>query len=183
MQAIKVIVARRPIPGKEAEMDAFATEVKDIVAQFPGHIETTVCKPSNNNDPEYRIVITFDSLKNYRKWESSKERESLAKKGNDITDEPPQFKIMTGLETWFSITSDTSVKPPEKYKMVVIIWLCLFPLASLFNWFLSPFLQDWPFLAKTFISTLTIVLIMTYIAMPIMRKIFTKWLYPDMEER
>jgi antibiotic biosynthesis monooxygenase (ABM) superfamily enzyme len=183
MQPITVIVARRPVSGKEREMETFTSNVKNVVSQFPGHLETVICKPSNKNDPEYRIVIKFDTLKNYQHWEQSAEREQLAIKGNAITDETPQLKIMTGLESWFSLPGNSPVKPPAKYKMVVVIWLCLFPLASLFNWLLSPYIYSWPQIGKTFIMTLIIVPIMTYIAMPIMRKTFTKWLYPDIEER
>ncbi len=183
MQPIKVVVARRPVAGKEDAMEAFTNDVKNTVSQFPGHLETVICKPTNTSDPEYRIVIKFDNLKNYQRWEQSAEREQLSKEGNNITDEPPQFKIMTGLETWFSLPGNSPVKPPAKYKMVVVIWLCLFPLVSLFNWLLSPHIYNWPQISKTFIMTLIIVPIMTYIAMPIMRKIFSKWLFPDLEER
>ena len=183
MQSITIVVARRPIHGKEQEMEAFTEEVKNVVTQFPGHLESTICKPENIYDPEYRIIIKFDSLKNYRLWEQSEEREQLAKKGNEITDEPPQLKIMSGLETWFSMPGESPIKPPEKHKMMVLVWLCLFPLVNLFNWLLNPYIDGWHQLTRTFISTLMIVPIMTYIAMPLMSKAFTKWLYPDLEER
>ncbi len=183
MQPITVVVARRPISGKEKEMEAFADDVKNVVSQSPGHLETVICKPDNANDPEYRIVIKFDNLKNYLYWERSQEREQLSKKGNAIADEPPQLKVLSGLETMFSPPGNNLIKAPAKYKMVVVIWLCLFPLASLFNWLLNPHIYSWPQIGKTFIMTLIIVPIMTYIAMPMMRKAFAKWLYPDTEER
>lgn len=164
-------------------MEAFTNEVKEVVSNFEGHLETTICKPSVAGDPEYRILIKFDCLEHYKKWELSTERDELYAKGNDITDEPPQFKIMTGLETWFSLPGSNPIKPPDKYKMVVVIWLCLFPLVSFFNWLLGPYVYDWHPIGKTFIMTALTVPIMTYVAMPFMRKAFAKWLYPDMEER
>ncbi len=183
MQPITVVIARRPVSGKEKEMETFANEVKNVVSQSTGHLETVICKPDNANDPEYRIVIKFDNLKNYLYWERSREREQLSKKGDAITDDPPQLKILSGLETMFSPPGNNPIKAPSKYKMVVIIWLCLFPLASLFNLLLGPHINNWPQIGKTFIMTLIIVPVMTYIAMPLMRKSFARWLYPDTEER
>ncbi len=127
--------------------------------------------------------MKFDNLKNYRHWEQSKQRGELAKIGNKITEEPPQIKIMTGLETWFAFPGSSPVKPPPKHKMLVVIWLCIFPLLVVINWLLAPYVGHWSPIARIFVMTLFTIPIMTYIAMPMMRSLFSAWLYPEVKDR
>lgn len=64
--------------------------------------------------------------------------------------------------------------------MAVITLLTLFPLIQLANVTLEPLLEllPLPLLLRSLIITAILVLLMTYVAMPRMTKLFSGWLYP-----
>jgi antibiotic biosynthesis monooxygenase (ABM) superfamily enzyme len=42
-------------------------------------------------------------------------------------------------------------------------------------WFTQP---DWPLLARTFTLTVIVVLTLTYFVLPLLTRLFSRWLYP-----
>ena len=67
--------------------------------------------------------------------------------------------------------------------MATVTLITLFPMIQLANIFLVPILEllplPIPLLLRSLIVTTVLVLLMTYVAMPRMTKLFSKWLYPQ----
>lgn len=85
---------------------------------------------------------------------------------------------MTGLETWFTLPSKNGASPPPRYKMVVVTWIAVFPLATLIFMLLQPLLGNAPAVLRTLVFTVIMVSMMTYVVMPRMTRLFSFWLYP-----
>ncbi|MDJ0569682.1 MAG: hypothetical protein QNJ53_11615 [Pleurocapsa sp. MO_192.B19] len=86
---------------------------------------------------------------------------------------------MTGLETWFAVNSSVSrpMIPPPRYKMAIVTWIAIFGLIIVINLFLGSFLASLPMLLRSFVLTVGLVALMTYVVMPRMTRLLSGWLY------
>jgi hypothetical protein len=180
---VTVVIARRPKKGKERELEAFLNGISKDAAHFPGYLGVSLLCPSDPSDPEYRAILKFDSLRNYRSWEESETRRRWLKLGDDITTDPPQIQILSGLETWFALPGAGPLQPPPRYKMMVVAWLAVFPLSALIGYLMGPLSADWPTLLRSFVFSLVLTPIMTYFGIPRMSRLFSRWLYPNAGQR
>jgi uncharacterized protein len=176
---VTVDVLRQVKPGCE---EAFESVLKDLLLaaqSFDGHLGVNVFRPSDRTHPEYRVIFKFDHLSNLKQWENSPIRNRLLERVNRLTlQNEPQGKVITGLETWFTLPSQDTMIPPPRYKMLVITALTIFPLINLMNSIFQPLLQGLPALLRSLVITVVTVWLMTYVAMPRMTKLFAGWLYP-----
>jgi uncharacterized protein len=96
-----------------------------------------------------------------------------------LEERPPNFEVMTGLETWFAVSNSATLRPivpPSRYKMALITWLAIFPLIVVINLLFGNILAQLPMLLRSLILSATLVLLMTYIVMPRMTRLFTHYL-------
>ena len=164
--------------GCEAEFEQVLSDLVEAARGFEGHLGVNVFRPINYNNPEYRVVFKFDHLSNLRRWEDSAIRRRLLERTKQLTIGSSKFQRLTGLETWFTLSTGGAIAPPPRYKMVAITWLVIFPLINIIPPFLSRLLAPLPPLLRSAIGAGFMVLLMTYIVMPRMTKLFARWLYP-----
>ena len=60
--------------------------------------------------------------------------------------------------------------------MAFITWLGIWPTASFFLYFLTPYMESLPYLLRSAIVTGLVVITMTYLLMPRLTKLFKEWL-------
>ncbi len=173
---VTVLVTRKPIPGKESEFEDYITGITQAAMRSPGHLGANVFRP-NKPKGEYRIVFKFDRRSNLERWETSEEREQWRKIAETVS-QPMSVQTITGLEAWFTLPECAVNVHPPKYKMALLVWLGVFTLVSLFSVTLGPFMEGWPLLARTFVTTAFVVSILTYFVLPFLTRIFSRWLYP-----
>ena len=178
---VTVVISRRVKPGCKAAFEKFISGITAAAMTFEGHLGTNVFRPSNPQDNEYKIIFKFDRASNLRIWEESECRHQWLARAESLRLEPARIRIITGLETWFTLPSPTKILPPPRYKMAIITLITLFPLIQIANVTLAPLLEllPLPLLLRSFIVTAILVLLMTYVAMPRMTKLFARWLYPS----
>ena len=177
---VTVVITRRVKPGCEPAFEKFISGITASAMTFKGHLGTNVFRPSHLKDHEYRIIFKFDRASNLRIWEESECRRQWLARAESLRLEPARIRIITGLETWFTLSSPKGLLPPPRYKMATITLLALFPSIQIANLTLAPLLAllPLPLLLRSLIITAILVLLMTYILMPRMTKLFAKWLYP-----
>ncbi|MDJ0588512.1 MAG: antibiotic biosynthesis monooxygenase [Pleurocapsa sp. MO_226.B13] len=182
---VTVVVSRRVKPGCEAAFEKFISGITAAAMTFEGHLGTNVFRPSNPEDREYKIIFKFDRASNLRIWEESECRRQWLARAESLRLEPARIRVITGLETWFTLPSPKRILPPPRYKMATITLLALFPLIQIANLTLTPWLAllPLPLLLRSLIVTAILVLLMTYVVMPRMTKLFSKWLYPKKRSR
>ena len=177
---VTVIISRRVKPGCEKAFEKFISGITSSAMTFEGHLGTNVFRPSDRTDNEYKIIFKFDRASNLRIWEESECRRQWLARAESLRLEPARIRVITGLETWFTLSASRQSLPPPRYKMAVVTLLTLFPLIQLANLTLAPLLAltSLPLLLRSLIITAILVIVMTYVAMPRMTKLFAKWLYP-----
>lgn len=130
---VTVTVVRRPPAGREAEFAAFLQGITESAARFPGHLGASVSRPEGGQG-DYRVVFTFDHVSNLRRWDESAERRAWYARAKELATDEPELSVLTGLETWFTLSDGGAVKPPARYKMWLVSWLAVWPLISLINY-------------------------------------------------
>jgi uncharacterized protein len=174
---VTVNVMQQVKPGYEAEFERVLIELIAAAKTFTGHLGVTVFRPSDASNLEYRLVFKFDHLSNLRRWEESTVRYQLLEQAKRYTVGSGQFQILTGLETWFTLSTRQAIVPPPRYKMLIVTCLAAFPTINLINFLMQP-LSPLPPLLRTLIGMVTLLTLMTYVVMPRMTRLFAKWLYP-----
>ena len=177
---VTVVISRRVKPGCEAAFEKFISGITATAMTFEGHLGTNVFRPNSPADNEYQIIFKFDRASNLQIWEESECRRQWLARAESLRLEPAKIRVITGLETWFTLPSPRRITPPPRYKMATITLLALFPLIQLVGRIFAPLLNLFPLplLLRSLILTAITVLLMTYVAMPRMTKLFAKWLYP-----
>jgi len=164
---VTIIVKRRPRPGKEKEFEEVVSGISQAAMAFKGHLGINIFRPTRTTH-YYRIVFKFDSRRNFIAWETSDIRQKWLERFNEVDAGDPQMEVLSGLETWFTSADEEAVVPPRKYKMMVVVWLSVFPLSILLNYLLRPMISELHIALQITIISIVIVLLMTYIVMPLM---------------
>lgn len=172
------VATRRIEPGREEEFEAWTSGILSAVREFPGYLGSEVLRPAGDGDDEYSIMYKFDHASNLEAWEQSEERRRWLDKAEPLVREQRVGRL-TGLETWFTLPSKIGEPAPPRYKMAVVTWIAVFPLATVIFMILQPLLGGLPSVLRTFVFTLIMVTTMTYLVMPRMTRLFSFWLYPE----
>jgi len=175
---VTIIVKRRPKPGMEKEFEEVMTGTTRDAMTFPGHLGVNIIRPTSPKD-YYRIVFKFDSMRNYIAWESSEVRAQWLQRYALVTLGDDEQEILSGLETWFTLPGGEALVPPPKHKMAMVLWISIFPLSYLIQYAMSPLIGHWPMVAQIAMTSLILVLTMTFVVMPFMSKLFHHWLHSE----
>ena len=177
---VTVVIARRVKPRCKKAFEKFISGITASAMTFEGHLGANVFRPNSSADNEYRIIFKFDRASNLQTWEESECRRQWLARAESLCLEPARIRVITGLETWFTLPYPKPIVPPPRYKMATVTLLALFPAIQLAQLTLVPLLEllPLPSLLRSLIITAILVLLMTYVLMPRMTKLFSRWLYP-----
>ena len=65
---------------------------------------------------------------------------------------------------------------PKKWKMILLTWICIYPLINIIFFVLMPYMIEFHQLLKTLILTLILVPLLSFL-LPLLQKKFSNWLY------
>ena len=180
---VTAVASRRVKPGREREFEEWVAGIFAAANRAPGYLGSEVLRPSDDpEDDEYRIVFRFDHASNLRAWQDSDERRRWLDKSRPLLHEEEKVRVLTGLETWFTLPSKAAEPPPPRYKMAAVTWLAVFPVVAIIFSFFGQWLNLLPALLRTLVFAAVMVTLMTYVIMPRMTRLFSFWLYPDREK-
>lgn len=144
---------------------------------FDGHMGVEIIRPADHVHPEYVTIFRFDSYGNLKRWQNSKERHLWLEKLAPLAAAEAHQKVVTGLEYWFTPSQIAAPARPAPYKQMTITWLAIYPLVTLLIFLLTPLMAGMPLFVRTFVLTVILVLLMTYLVMPRMTRLFARWLF------
>ncbi|BAU65452.1 hypothetical protein STA3757_28380 [Stanieria sp. NIES-3757] len=176
---VTVVISRRVKPGCEEAFEKFISGITAASMTFEGHLGANIFRPSTPGDTEYRIIFKFDRKSNLERWQKSECCRQWLARADSLILGQPVVEVITGLETWFTIPLSKPIVPPPRHKMAVVTLVAIFPLIQIVNMAIAPWFKSFPPLLSSLILTALIVLLMTYVVMPRMTLLFTRWLYPQ----
>lgn len=175
-QPVTTVITRRIRAGREGDFETWFRGISREAHAYPGHLGVGLIKLPNR---EYVSVFRFDSYAHMRAWEQSEVRRKWMAWGRGFVEGEPRQHYVTGVEYWFKLPGDALEAPPPVWKMSVVTWLAITPLAFFIPGALLPVLNDplTPFGASALVSAV-ITLLMSYAVMPLAIRLFKRWLYP-----
>ena len=127
---VTVVITRKVKPGCKKAFEKFISGITASAMTFEGHLGANVFRPSNPKDNEYQIIIKFDRASNLKIWQESECRRQWLARAESLRLEPDTIRVITGLETWFTLPSSKPISPPPRYKMATVTLITLFPLVQ-----------------------------------------------------
>jgi antibiotic biosynthesis monooxygenase (ABM) superfamily enzyme len=173
---VTVVVSRRPAPGREAELEAWAHGIVAVAEKFPGHLAAQVFRPSPPDRDDLVIAFSFANADALSAWERSDERREWLEQGSELVTGVATTHAVSGFEGIFAHTPGHPVVPPARWKTAAIIALALYPMSLLVNWLLVPHLADLNVALRTLLSVAIIVPYMAWLGVPLLSRWLRGWL-------
>jgi uncharacterized protein len=177
---ITVVVRHRIRRGKEPEFEEWLRGLSKEALRYPGHLGFSIVRPSDARNPEYTVLFRFDNLEHLEEWENSQVRREWIARLAPLAARSYRRERHTGLEVWF--TPPVGSLQPERYKLVLVTLLSLYPLVLGAQAFVAPLMGNWPIALRTLVTTFIMVCLMTYVVMPFTTNLFSRWLYGTPDE-
>jgi antibiotic biosynthesis monooxygenase (ABM) superfamily enzyme len=172
---VTISVARRVVPGREADYEQWLKGITADALRFPGHMGVNVLRPTKGSN-EYVTIFRFDTYEHSRAWEGSEVRAEWLHRLEGIVEGEDTVRRGTGLEFWFSLPELPSAHP-SPHKMALVLVVVVFTLLLVINTVLAPLTGDWPAVARLFVTVVVQVALMTYLVMPRVTLLLKSWLY------
>ena len=184
---VTVIVKRIAKKDKINEFEEWLSRISKEFSNQDGSMGIDIIRPTNSNKTksEYVIIFRFNTYDNLEKWEKSAIRNEWLQKSWELSEAHYDVQKLTGLEFWFTpylkdgSSSRVPINPPPRYKMVIvtipvisILLLTLVPQIRVLTEMLSI-----PYVIGLVIAIIILVLLMTYVIMPLLTKLLRSWLY------
>ncbi|WP_096608062.1 antibiotic biosynthesis monooxygenase [Calothrix sp. NIES-2100] len=175
-ELVTVVISQLVKPGCEKDYEAWMKEIIGVAKTYFGHLGTNIIRPQPGVRAEYVIILRFNNYENLKAWMTSRDRQYWLNQGKHLVQSEPHIQEISGLEAWFSLPGQP-LKTPPRYKTALLTWVCVYILINLLNTFLTPLLRGLPSLIVSLIITIIMVVLLTYVIMPRVSRLFSRWLY------
>ncbi|MDM3870445.1 hypothetical protein QSV34_03645 [Porticoccus sp. W117] len=175
---LTMIVRHRVQPGKEEQFDQWSKGIRAAANTFAGFLGTEIIRPlaSDNGQSgnEYACIIRFTEYGQLKAWIDSDLRRQWVSRASEFSIEPPREEYYHSLEFWFD--TPKAAAPPPRYKMALLSFLVIWVQVSLLVPLISGVMTA-PFVVTAAVSVAVIVLLTTYLVMPLVTRLVKGWLY------
>lgn len=171
---VTIVVSRRPAPGRERELAAWADGLVDLASRFPGHLAGEVMA---THDPHGDLVvaISWENADAVQFWERSDERADWLERADHLLAEPARPEVVSGFESIFAPSTSTGAVP--RWKTALVIAAAIYPASVLLNLLLGPAIAVWPMAARVVLTTAILVPYMVWVAVPWLTRRLDGWLH------
>ena len=178
-ESIHVAITRRIKPGCEAD---FQQALKEFFQASFAHLgvqgASMLVPPPGSSSPEYGILRTFASARERDNFYASPMFMAWEEKIKPLTEGEPVYRQLNGLEAWFRSPQN----PPPRWKMALLTWVAVWPVSMAVPAALYPMLgQRMPNVLFAGAVAGGIVLVLTWVAMPILVTLARRWLTPKIK--
>lgn len=178
-EIVTLIVKHRVKAGFEAAYEAWLRNIVSVAGQREGHLGVDVIRGKSGGLDLFTCVLRFCSTEAMQRWLDSPQRQALVDEAAPMLADGDQTEVNPVNEFWFSPLVDAG-SPPPRWKQAVVTLLVILPHTLLVPLIWGPLLQLNAFLSNyvvaTFLITLTIVLSVVYVFMPLATRLFAPWL-------
>jgi len=172
---VTVVVSRRARPGQETALTAWARGITGVAERFPGHLGAQIHEPTPPDHEDLVIVFGFGTAEQLQAWERSPERAEWLRRADAVSEGGQQAHTLETLASLFTPPGRTGIAPP-RWKSAVVIALSLYPLSLLVALVVTPHLGGLPVPLRSLATTLLVVPLMVWVAVPTVSKLLRRWL-------
>jgi len=173
-EPIHIAVTRRVKPGYETEFQELLRKFfRDSFAGTGVQGASMLVPPPGSSSSEFGILRTFASRKDSEAFYNSPAFKAWEKRVDALTEGEPARRELRGLEAWFRSPGS----PPPVWKMAALTFIAVWPVSMLVPAVLQPLIGNavGPVIFAGAVAA-GIVLLLTWVAMPMIVKIAQPWL-------
>jgi antibiotic biosynthesis monooxygenase (ABM) superfamily enzyme len=191
------VFARHKIqPGKEHLFEAWFRDISKLQSdKYPGFEGAEVVRPACcESTNEYLSIFRYENYDLLQNFMNSEDRRRFLEQTHEFRAAPIHYTFHS-LEFLFVDSNNTTMtegsmiaddeasimphRPPPRYKMVVVIFLVIWGQGHFIRPAIQKHFPDLPKLGLEALSTFVIVLLTTYLWMPLVTKYILRWwLFP-----
>ncbi len=173
-EPVTAVYSWRARRGRTDEFAAWAKGAVGEASHFRGNLATTVVH--NEDSRDFHIVHQFERWRDLQAWLDSPEREEWVRHARELAATRVAQQERTGLETWFHVPSEATMRPPPRWKMWLISLVAIYPLVLAFQAFVVPLTNSWPLPLRAALFPVVLLTTMTYVVMPAVTRLLRRWL-------
>jgi uncharacterized protein len=166
-------------PDFQAKYEEWLKKITPVAGRFPGHQGISIVRPAEGSS-RYTLLLRFATLEHAQDWFQSAARKALIAEVEPCLTRGENIELKTGLEFWFKPPAGKAAPSPFKQSIVTLV--VLYPLTLIVPELWNMGAQFVPLLGNRFVSNLvvdaTIVGLLTYVFMPPITRLVSRWLYP-----
>ncbi|BCX69019.1 antibiotic biosynthesis monooxygenase [Pseudomonas izuensis] len=177
-----LVVRHRARQGSESAYEDWLRKTVNTAKGYEGHLGVDVFRSHQDGVHLFTSVLRFTCTEKLQAWLDSDDRRLLVAEVQDLLADGDQLEVSQGREFWF--TPDTAQAPqPPRWKQACITFLVILPLSLIVPlcWGLLFARVPWlgGYVQSNVVITLTIVLLVVYVFMPPVTRLFAPWLSGD----
>lgn len=174
---VTVSIARKAIPGREADYEDWISRVTAEVSHWPGYQGVNVLRPATATEYAYVTIYRFSSWEQCHAFEKSGERAKLLEELDGMVEGDHEVKRVTGLEFWFNLPEVPAQVRPSPHKMALVVTIVAYGVVMSLNLLFGSLMVGLPLWLKALLFVSAQVLLMTYVFMPQVTRLLRGWLF------
>lgn len=176
-----LVVRHQVHPQHEQRYETWLHQTIEAASQFPGHLGVGVGRERHGDALQFTSVLRFDEMQHLQEWLASSARQWLVSQAQGWLQDGDNTEVRLGKDFWFA--PRPAEQAPPRWKQVVVSFLVILPLSLLVPALWQPVFSVAPWLAGYLISnlliTLSIVVLVVYLFMPLATRMLDPWLTAD----
>src|SRR3712207_6967350 len=124
----------------------------------------------------YHLVYRFADGESLAHWERSAERQVALRRVEHLTDRV-DYAHVAGLDSFFTALAPS--RPGPRWRLTVLTVAAVFGITLAFHLLLAPHVSGWPLPPRLLLSAVVVVVLLGYVVMPALSRLFRRWLHPS----
>jgi antibiotic biosynthesis monooxygenase (ABM) superfamily enzyme len=172
-EPVTVTVARVVRPHRRQAFERWAADVLALAATYPGNLGGTLLKPGLGSS-EYHLVYRFRDDASLAAWEASEQRRQALERMQEMIDEE-RYARVAGLDSFFT----RPATPGPRWRSTLLTIAAVFLITSTLQVLVMPHIAGWPWPLRLLLSACIVVVLLGFVVMPALTRLFAGWLHPD----
>jgi len=127
---------------------------------------------------EYGILRSFASEAERRAFYASPMFADWEARVAPLVDGEPLYRELGGLEAWFR----SGRRLPPRWKMAIATLIGVYPTSVVISLTVGEVVHAWPLLARSLVFAISMVVLLTWVVMPLVTRVLHRWLNAGAEE-
>jgi antibiotic biosynthesis monooxygenase (ABM) superfamily enzyme len=176
-EIITLLIRHRVHDGHAQHYEAWLRRTVCVAHGYPGHLGIDVIRSREGNIHLFTCILRFARADQLQDWLSSIDRQQLIDEVKPLLLAGDELETRNAREFWFIPNEGGS---PPRWKQACVSFLVILPLSLLIPWLWHPIFERVPWLSgylmRNVLITLSIVLSVVYLFMPVATRWLANWL-------
>jgi uncharacterized protein len=178
VEPVQIAIVRTVKPGCETAFEEALHKFIQRSLALSGQMGVHIIRPApGTGSRQYGIIRKFMDREAVAAFRTSPEYLEWNYAVMDLTEGPSQVEELNGLESWFTLPGQP-LRPLPKWKMALVTFIGVDVVTTVLLLTVGPLIQSWPFPVRNSVFNVLVVACLTWLAMPLLTRIFYKWLEP-----